>query len=149
MKGGRRLSYSHARISIGLFLSCGLISCIEVLSSAQDWQPPSDSQFQLWSALAGSADGSKIAADAEYGFVYTWRAMPNPQITRIGGQAMISRRAWASAANCFLQWGSDLSTSYWMPDANTPVLNSGTLGYEVLIPLSTGNQYYRLIRPQN
>jgi hypothetical protein len=99
-----------------------------------------------WQAVAYSADGGKLAALVGYpgGGLYTSQATAPPVLSISGsnGNALIS---WIVPSVDFrLQENSGLTTTDWMDVTNTPTLNLTNLQNQVIVPLPTGNRFYRL-----
>jgi hypothetical protein len=117
---------------------------------------------QTWTAVTISSDGTQIAAVAPYlavdasgpvgGRIYTLQ-LPLPPVASkpwlasldirlVGREARLS---WLVPSTSFrLQQNSDLSTTNWTDVPTTLTLSFTDLHYEVNVPLSTGQGFYRL-----
>jgi photosystem II stability/assembly factor-like uncharacterized protein len=96
-----------------------------------------------WVSIASSADGTKLVAAGTRGGIYTWQSMPAPvlHIASVNTSLVLS---WIVPRIDFvLQENSDLSTN-WTDVTNRPALNFTNLQYQVLVPTSAGNRFYRL-----
>jgi hypothetical protein len=114
------------------------------------------------SALASSADGNKLVVGTEAAYsvelpggriitvgstasIYTSFSTPSPQLnlTPTNGSFKLS---WIiPSTNFVMQQSSDLSS--WSDLTNAPVLNLTNLQNEITLPLSGGNDFYRLKTP--
>lgn len=102
--------------------------------------------IEYWTSVASSSDGSKLAATASPGGIYTWQSSPVLSILPSGGILLITWQASSSAAGCVLQENSDLSTTSWVAVTNLPVMTNGL--EQVTIPLFlSGDRFYRLMGP--
>ncbi len=106
-----------------------------------------NSLFTHWSCLAVSADGTKLVAAENAGHIYTLHLSPvafSPplRIRSSGTNAVIS---WLVPSMDFtLQQNTVPTSSNWVNVAAAPVLNTANLHYEVTVPSSIGNSYFRL-----
>jgi len=97
-----------------------------------------------WVRVAGSADGTKLAA-AGRGGIYTWQAPPPPRlnITLLQDSVILS---WSGSSNSTLQQTSDLTTTSWSASSVQPVLSNGQ--YQAVFPLTQmGNSFFRVKNP--
>jgi hypothetical protein len=95
-----------------------------------------------WQSVASSADGSRMAAVAWDGGVYTSQSIPAPGliITPSGGNALIS---WTiPSANFVLQQNSDLTATHWL-DVQTPPTVTNYENRATVSP-TNANSFYRL-----
>jgi hypothetical protein len=107
---------------------------------------PSTAPVNYWTSVACSSDGSRLAAMAYPGGVYTWESIPALNVRQSGGNLFISWQPTASATGFILQEDADLATNDWVTVATVPVLTNGI--NQVVIPLpQSGNQFYRLQGP--
>jgi hypothetical protein len=104
-----------------------------------------------WLSVASSADGTKLAAacpgSPSGGGIYTLESTPTPQLnsTLINGNLALS---WLiPSTNFVVQQNSDLTTANWSGVTNVPVLNLTNLQYQVALPATAGNAFFRLKTP--
>ena len=110
-----------------------------------------DAPLTNWMSVASSADGCRLTAvvgqaSLDGGGIYTWRSTPTPKlnITPSGSGLLLS---WIVPSMPFvLQENADLRTADWMDVPTQPTLNLSNLHYEVSVPLSETNRFYRLKR---
>ena len=97
-----------------------------------------------WQAVASSADGSKLAAVASGGEIFTLQTTLAPllNITRSDTNILLS---WTvPSMNLVLQENPDLATTNWTAVTNMPMLNFTNLQNQATVPLSPRNRFYRL-----
>jgi hypothetical protein len=106
-----------------------------------------------WNAVASSADGHKTFA-ATYGFVvndnaggiYALQTIPSPELNLTSGTSPTI--SWTvPSTNFVLQQNPDLTTTNWTDVTNVPVLDLTNLLDEVMVPLTNGSGFYRLVTP--
>jgi hypothetical protein len=97
-----------------------------------------------WSSVASSADGSKLVAVVNGGGIYTSQTTPAPRLSLSpsGSSLLLS---WSVPSMEFvLEENTDLTAPNWRGLTNTPTLNLSNLQYQVTVPLSAANGFYRL-----
>ena len=104
-----------------------------------------------WMGIASSADGNRLLATpmADVGFgpvlVYLYQTFPSPNLNVSSSAANVAINWLIPSTNFVLQLSPDLAG--WSDVTNAPVLNLTNLQYEVTLPLSVGNAFYRLKTP--
>ncbi len=112
----------------------------------------------LWQAVASSADGSKLPA-AMYSskqnanttisgplYVLHAAAAPSLRLTPAGDLALVL--SWPlPSEHLTLQQSTGPGTSDWGSVTNPPVLNPTNLEYQITVPLSGNQAFYRLQTP--
>jgi photosystem II stability/assembly factor-like uncharacterized protein len=119
--------------------------------SGLSWQPNEvpGGEAEQWRAVASSADGRKfIAASASNndGSLWTadWDAAPSLVITRVSGKPELS---WnISSTDFILEAKSDLDAA-WTEITPQVTTNTAKLKYEVNLPSSDHNLFFRLKSP--
>jgi hypothetical protein len=107
-------------------------------NSAVTWTAMDSFPLQ-WSAIAGSADASKLVAVSLDGGIFTYQSLPSLNINIVSGAAVLS---WsASGADFQLQQTTDLHNSNWIPVTNAPFVVNGKS--QVTLPVSDQN-FFRL-----
>jgi len=104
-----------------------------------------------WSGIASSADGGTLVAVAGSttnsnagGGVYTLQSVPAPvmNLTTTGTNVVLS---WVlPSTNFVLQQNPSLSTTNWLTLTNIPALDFTNLQNQVILPMTNGNDFYRL-----
>jgi hypothetical protein len=105
------------------------------------WTPCSV-PYLYWRSVASSADGSRLAGVANQ--VYLSASSPTPWLnsTLTGGSLTLS---WTlPSTNLVLQQNSDLATANWTNVTANATLTTTTLQYQVTIPLTNTQYFYRL-----
>jgi hypothetical protein len=100
-----------------------------------------------WMFVGSSADGGKLVAVVQEGGIYTSQTtvMPLLHIARSTSNVTLS---WIIPSTTFLlQQNADLGTTNWVTVSNVPVLNLTSMQLEVMVPMSSGNNFYRLRTP--
>jgi hypothetical protein len=97
-----------------------------------------------WSCVAASADGSKLVAVVCGGGIWTLQTMQTPRLSIAPSGANLLLFWIVPSMDFMLQQNSDLTTTNWMDLTNTPALSLTNLEYQVLLPASAGNRFYRL-----
>ncbi len=98
-----------------------------------------------WWVVASSADGHRLYAAPSSGQIWTIQTRPGPLLSvgTSGGSLLLS---WVVPSMDFmLQECSDLSAQDWTEVLKPAALNYTNLHYEVAVPLSQGNRFFRLI----
>lgn len=105
-----------------------------------------------WVAVASSADGSRLVA-ATGGKQRCCGAMGNIYVSQVPSLPVLTFTAsndsaviaWVVPSSPFvLQQNSDLTIPNWIEVTNTPALNLTNLHYQVVVPISVSNLFYRL-----
>jgi hypothetical protein len=107
--------------------------------------------YTVWSSVASSADGRKLVATIGVdssgiveGGICISQSTPAPclNITPQGDEFALS---WiVPSADFVLQQNSDLTTTNWTDVVIPPTLNLTNLQYQLTVPLTGSQQYYRL-----
>jgi photosystem II stability/assembly factor-like uncharacterized protein len=100
--------------------------------------------FQFWNSVASSADGSKLAIVANLDQIYTSASSPTPSLnsTLTGGNLILS---WMlPSTTLVLRQNSDVATANWTDVPADPTLTLTTLQYQVTVPLTNAQSFYRL-----
>ncbi len=111
--------------------------------SGATWLPIPVSGASYWIAVASCADGNVLAAATFNTGLYVSRSIPNPTLglAWAGGHPTLS---WTvPSGNFALQSTSELGTA-WSDVGDSGVLNLTTLKYEVALPVTNPNAFYRL-----
>jgi photosystem II stability/assembly factor-like uncharacterized protein len=98
--------------------------------------------YLYWRCATSSADGSKLAVLASQ--IYTAASPPTPWLnpTLTGGGLVLS---WTlPSTNLVLQQNSDLASANWRDVAAIATLTTTTLQYQVTLPLTNRQGFYRL-----
>lgn len=100
--------------------------------------------YQYWLSVASSADGSKLAIVANLDQIYTSASSPTPPLnsTLTGGNLILS---WTlPSTKLVLRQNSDVATANWTDVPANPTLTLTTLQYQVTVPLTNAQSFYRL-----
>jgi hypothetical protein len=96
--------------------------------------------------LAISSDGSRMFAAGYPGGIYTLQTSVPPRLgiaPNLGG----AKLSWiVPAAELVLRRSADLGSS-WSTVTNVPILNFSNLQYEVVVPATNANCFYRIAAP--
>lgn len=109
------------------------------------WQTYALPDSSNW-AMATSADGATLYLAGGLN-IYTLKLTfaPHLQLTRNASQSLLS---WTvPSAQSHLQFSDGLISPAWLDVTNGPTLNPNTLQYQVQIPLSSPEGFYRLKQP--
>jgi hypothetical protein len=112
-------------------------------NSGKTWatnNAPEDS----WGAVTASADGSKLAASTFSNGIWTSQTTTSPTLNLSPANGGLGLSWTIPSTNFVLQQNADLSTTNWSLVTNTPVLNYTNLQYQVSLPASAGNAFFRL-----
>jgi photosystem II stability/assembly factor-like uncharacterized protein len=99
----------------------------------------------LWAGAASAADGSKVYAVSGNGGIWTRQNVPALTL-----DAALSNRtlilSWTlPSTNFSLMQKSNLSSGSWVAVTNARVLNLDRLRYEVSVPASLRQNFFRLV----
>jgi len=104
---------------------------------------------QDWWTVATSADGNKLVAGAlpqsSDGGIFTSYSPSTLSMSTILTNGNLTLSWTVSSTNFILQQSCDLFA--WTDLTNTPVLNLTNLQNEITVPMSSGNNFYRLKTP--
>jgi hypothetical protein len=119
--------------------------------SGETWTSTPHTAHGLWSAVASSADGSKMVAATsgnpsgdDASGIHLRQTIPTPslKIKALGGNTLIS---WTiPSINFTLQENVDLNTTNWTGVVTAPLLNFTNLQNQVTVPSFSGKRFYRL-----
>jgi len=112
---------------------------------------PNSVPIANWLSVASSADGTKLAVAGVVGTfsgaIYTWQSTPTPQLNSSLTNGNLALSWLIPSTNFVLQRSSDLTTTNWSTVTNTSILNFTNLLYQVSLPASGGNAFFRLATP--
>lgn len=97
-----------------------------------------------WSAVACSADGTKLVAVVDGGGIWTAQVTPAPllSIAQLGTNVVLS---WTvPSADFTLQENANLTTTNWTNVTKAPSLNLTTLQNQIIASALAGGRFYRL-----
>jgi hypothetical protein len=109
-------------------------------------------------AVASSAAGDSLVATTLTGTITRGGAgtfqyssfpatFPPPPLLSIGRSATGPMLSWLVPSSPFVvQKDSDVSSGTWVDSTNQPILNLTNLHYELRLPASPGNAFYRLLQ---
>ena len=125
-----------------LAAAVGVIGTIYVsTNSGTTWQATS-APLKFWQTIASSADGNKLVAGVQNGFLYVSQSTsaPSLNISYSEGDAVLS---WIVPSRSFtLQENPGLTTTNWTTVTATPTVTN--LQNHVVVSPATGNRFYRL-----
>ncbi|HTY88743.1 MAG TPA: hypothetical protein VMB80_14845 [Candidatus Acidoferrum sp.] len=98
-----------------------------------------------WASLVSSADGSKLAAAANGGGVWTLQNTPTPALNLVSSNGALTLSWIVPSTNFVLQQSAGLSG--WSAVTNPPVLNLTNLQNEVVLSPTNASGFYRLKTP--
>jgi photosystem II stability/assembly factor-like uncharacterized protein len=111
--------------------------------SGVNWSS-NNAPHQGWISVASSADGRRLVAAANPGGVWTSYS-PAAPVLDITSAATTAKISWLiPSADFALEEISDLSSTNWSTVGAAPNLNTTNLHYEVIVPVSGSNAFYRL-----
>jgi hypothetical protein len=106
-----------------------------------------DAPVTNWTAVASSADGTKLVGVVGWylgGPIYTSQVTPAPALTLVEQGTSLLLSWTVPSLDFVLQESADLTSSNWTGVTNTATLNLSNLQYQVTVPLSAVNRFYRL-----
>jgi hypothetical protein len=125
----------------------GYSSIYTSADSGVTWVSNNAPYLSEWSAVATSADGHALVAAGYPGSIYTLKTTPSPSLNispPVSGSNL--GLSWViPSTNFVLKQSPDLAS--WSSVTNVPALNLSNLQNQITIPLSNGNEFYRLVTP--
>lgn len=104
-----------------------------------------------WRGVASSADGNTLFADgtvsAAEGHVWSSQSTPAPQLIISAADTNVLLSWIVPSTNFTLEQNSDLSTADWTTVTNIPTLNDTNVQFEVMLPQTNSQSFYRLVTP--
>lgn len=100
-----------------------------------------------WVAVASSADGNRLAAIMQNGWIYTYQTTPAPVLNTIPSDTNLLISWTVPSLNFVLQLSPDLLPGNWTDVTNVPILCFSNLQYQVTLPPSGTNLFFRLKYP--
>ncbi len=104
-----------------------------------------------WMGIASSADGDTLFADgavsSAQGQVWSSQSTPAPQLNISAADTNVLLSWIVPSTNFTLEQNSDLSTADWMAVTNIPTLDYTNVQFEVSLPQTNSQSFYRLVNP--
>jgi len=98
-----------------------------------------------WYNGAVSADGCELVAIGFPGGTMIGRVTPSPRLGIQATNGAIGISWLIPSTNFVLQQSTDLTSTDWLFVASSPLLNFTNLHYEVTVPVTASNSFFRLI----
>jgi hypothetical protein len=111
------------------------------LDSGTTWKS-TNTPLENWSGIASSGDGSNLVASISGGTIYHYPPLPVCRIVSTESNIVVSWPVQLSGYN--IQQSSDLFT--WATATNTVFSDPVTWQNQLLVPIQSGNAFYRLAR---
>lgn len=102
-----------------------------------------DAPLRHWLSVASSADGNKLVAVTFEDGIYTLQTTPTPQLNYCRTRRTITISWIMPSALFVLQKSAD--NIHWSNVTSRPVFNLSNLKYEITLPSTRANTFFRLI----
>jgi hypothetical protein len=100
-----------------------------------------------WTAIAASADGSKLVAVVNGGGIWVSQTTSSPSVNITPANGCLALSWIVPSTNFLLQQNADLAATNWIDVPNTPALNLTNLQLELTVLPTNGQGFYRLKTP--
>jgi hypothetical protein len=111
------------------------------------WTAP-DTSYENWTAVASSADGTKMVATAWPGYddgIFFSDSIPSPRLIVSSSFANLLISWIVPSTNLVLQQCSEISTGNWTTLTNLPMLNFSNLHEQLTLSPTNSSGFFRLI----